>query len=139
VDHNPFWDGTTLLTGHRGNFLNRIPMAQALTSTKDKWDLIKLKSFYKSKDTPIRTFSILTGFPGRWTISPFLRIFCVIASLSLSYNPLPQRKLLCNIIFINIYVPVKDQRTSLKRRWKEGKSWRIGRSAMKNYLLYITS
>jgi hypothetical protein len=33
------------------NFLNRTPMAQALRSIIDKWDLIKLKSFCKAKDT----------------------------------------------------------------------------------------
>jgi hypothetical protein len=32
-------------------FLNRTPMAHALRSTIDKWDLIKLKSFCKAKDT----------------------------------------------------------------------------------------
>jgi hypothetical protein len=36
-------------------FLNRIPMAYALRSTIDKWDLIKLQSFYKAKDTVNRT------------------------------------------------------------------------------------
>jgi hypothetical protein len=34
-----------------GNFLKTAPMAQALTSTIDKWDLMKLKSFCKAKDT----------------------------------------------------------------------------------------
>ena len=33
------------------NFLNRTPMAYALRSTINKLDLIKLKSFCKSKDT----------------------------------------------------------------------------------------
>jgi hypothetical protein len=37
------------------NFLNRTPMAQALRSRIDKWDLIKLQSFYKAKDTVNRT------------------------------------------------------------------------------------
>jgi hypothetical protein len=31
--------------------LNRTPMAYALASRIDKWDLIKLQSFYKVKDT----------------------------------------------------------------------------------------
>jgi hypothetical protein len=31
--------------GTEGNFLNRTPMAQALRSTIDKWDLMKLESF----------------------------------------------------------------------------------------------
>jgi hypothetical protein len=33
------------------NFLNRLPTAQALRSTVNKWDLMKLKSFSKEKDT----------------------------------------------------------------------------------------
>jgi hypothetical protein len=37
------------------NFLNITPMAQVLRSTIDKWDLIKLKSFCKAKNTVIRT------------------------------------------------------------------------------------
>jgi len=37
------------------NFLNRTPMAYALRSRIDKWDLIKLQSFCKAKDTVIRT------------------------------------------------------------------------------------
>jgi hypothetical protein len=35
------------------NFLNRTPMAQALRSTIDKWDLMKPKSFCKAKDTAL--------------------------------------------------------------------------------------
>jgi hypothetical protein len=38
-------------TGER--FLNRIPMACAITSIIDKWDLIK--NFYKTKDTVNKT------------------------------------------------------------------------------------
>jgi hypothetical protein len=37
------------------NSLNRTPMAKNLRPTRDKWDLIKLKSFCKAKDTVIRT------------------------------------------------------------------------------------
>ena len=37
------------------NFMNRTSMAQVLRSTIDKWDLIKLKSFCKAKDTTNRT------------------------------------------------------------------------------------
>jgi hypothetical protein len=36
------------------NFLNRTPMAQTLRTTKNKWNLIKLKSFCKAKDTVIK-------------------------------------------------------------------------------------
>jgi hypothetical protein len=37
------------------NFLNRAPMAQALRSTIDEYDLIKLKNFCKAKATDSRT------------------------------------------------------------------------------------
>jgi hypothetical protein len=37
------------LIGTRGNFLNRTPMAHALRSSIDKWDLIKLGIFSKAK------------------------------------------------------------------------------------------
>ena len=37
-------------SGTGGNFLNRIPMAHALRSRINKWDLMKLKSFCKAKD-----------------------------------------------------------------------------------------
>jgi hypothetical protein len=37
--------------GARESFLNRIPMDYALRSRIDKWDLIKLHSFCKAKDT----------------------------------------------------------------------------------------
>jgi hypothetical protein len=33
------------------NFLNRTPMASALRRRMNKWDLIKLQSFCKAKDT----------------------------------------------------------------------------------------
>jgi hypothetical protein len=36
---------------HRGNFLNGKTMAYVLRSTINKWDLIKLKNFWKAKDT----------------------------------------------------------------------------------------
>jgi hypothetical protein len=37
------------------NFLSRTPMAYALRSTINKWNLIKLQSFCKAKDTVNRT------------------------------------------------------------------------------------
>ena len=37
------------LIGTGGNFLNRTPMAHALRSRIDKWDLTKLESFCKAK------------------------------------------------------------------------------------------
>jgi hypothetical protein len=36
-------------------FLKRSPVTQALRSTIDKWDHLKLKSFFKAKDTLRRT------------------------------------------------------------------------------------
>jgi len=37
------------------NFLNKTPIAYALRSRIDKWDLINLQSLYKAKDTVVRT------------------------------------------------------------------------------------
>ena len=48
--------------GHREIFLNRTPMAYALRSRIDKWDLIKLQSFSKAKDTVNKT----KGQPTDW-------------------------------------------------------------------------
>ena len=41
--------------GTGDNFLNRTPVTQALRSKIDKWDLIKLQSFCKSKDNDNNT------------------------------------------------------------------------------------
>ena len=41
--------------GTGGNFLNKIPMAQAIRPTIDKWDLVKLPRFCKETDTVTRT------------------------------------------------------------------------------------
>ena len=41
--------------GTREKFLNRTPIAYALKSRIDNWDLIKLLSFCKAKDTVKRT------------------------------------------------------------------------------------
>ena len=43
------------LIGTGGNFLNRIPVIQVLRSRIDKWDLMKLQSFCKAKDTVNKT------------------------------------------------------------------------------------
>jgi hypothetical protein len=43
------------LIGTGGNFLNRTPMAHALRSRIDKWDLINLVSFCKAKDIVNKT------------------------------------------------------------------------------------
>jgi hypothetical protein len=48
--------GTSLeLNGTRGNYLNRTPMAHTLKSRIDKWDLMKLESFWKAKDIVDKT------------------------------------------------------------------------------------
>ena len=41
--------------GPGGNFLNRTAMACDIRSRVDKWDLIKLQSFCREKDTVIKT------------------------------------------------------------------------------------
>jgi hypothetical protein len=38
-----------------GKFLNRAPMAHALRTKIDKWELIKVESFCKAKDIVNRT------------------------------------------------------------------------------------
>jgi hypothetical protein len=43
------------LIGTGGNFLSRTPMAHALRSRIDKWDLIKLENFCKAKDIVNKT------------------------------------------------------------------------------------
>ena len=43
------------LTFTGGNFLKRTPMAQALSSQIDKWDLMKLESFCQANDIANRT------------------------------------------------------------------------------------
>ena len=43
------------IIGTGRNFLNRTPMAQALRSTIDKWDLIKLEIFCEAKDIANKT------------------------------------------------------------------------------------
>jgi hypothetical protein len=40
------------LIGTGGNFLNRTPMGQGIRSTIDKWDLMKLENFCKTKMHP---------------------------------------------------------------------------------------
>ena len=42
-------------SGTGGNFLNRIPMAHALRSRINKWDLMKLESFCNVKVIVIKT------------------------------------------------------------------------------------
>ena len=61
------------------HFLNRTPMNYALRSTTDKWDLIKLQSFCKAKDTVNRT---------KWEPTDWEKIFT---------NPTSDRGLISNI------------------------------------------
>ena len=61
------------------NFLNRTSMAYALRSTIGKWDPIKLKSFFKAKDTVNRT---------KWEPTDWDKIFT---------NPKSNRGLISNI------------------------------------------
>ena len=61
------------------NFLNRTPIAYALRSRIDKWDLIKLQSFCKAKDTVNRT---------KWQPTDWEKIFT---------NPTSNRGLISNI------------------------------------------
>ena len=41
--------------GTGGHFLSRIPVAQTIRETMNKWDLLKLKSFCKAKDMVNKT------------------------------------------------------------------------------------
>jgi hypothetical protein len=50
-------------------FLNRTEMAYAVRSRIDKWDLIKLQTFCKAKDTVNRTKRPTTGW-GRIFTNP---------------------------------------------------------------------
>jgi hypothetical protein len=43
------------LISRRGKFVNRTPMAHALRSRIDKWDLMKLESFCKAEDIANKT------------------------------------------------------------------------------------
>jgi hypothetical protein len=61
------------------HFLNRTPMACALRSRIDKWDLIKLQSLCKAKDTVNRT---------KWQPTDWKKIFT---------NPTSNRRLISNI------------------------------------------
>ena len=85
-------------------FLNRSPIAYALRSRIDKWDLIKLQSFSKAKDTFKRT---------KWQPSNWERIFT---------NPTSDRGLISNIYKelkkLNpreLYNPIKKWGTDLNK------------------------
>jgi hypothetical protein len=55
-------------TGAGDNFLNRTPVTQALRSTIDKWNRMKLEMFCKAKDTVNRT----KQRPTDWEKSPLI-------------------------------------------------------------------
>ena len=65
--------------GTGGKFLNRTPMAYALRTRIDKWDLIKLQSLCKAKDTVNRT---------KWQPTNWEKIFT---------NPISNRGLISNV------------------------------------------
>ena len=65
--------------GIEEKFLNRTPMVYALRTGIDKWDLIKLQSFYKAKDIVIRT---------KWQPTNWEKI-CT--------NPISDRELISNV------------------------------------------
>jgi hypothetical protein len=52
--------------GTGGNSLNRTAMAGAIRSRINKWDLIKLQSFYKAKDTVNETKRPPRDWEGCW-------------------------------------------------------------------------
>ena len=54
-------------------FLNRTLIAYALRSRIDKWDLIKLQSFCKAKDTVKRTKQQPTNKLGKDLHQPYIR------------------------------------------------------------------
>jgi hypothetical protein len=74
------------------NFLNRTPIAYVLRSRIDKWDVIKLQSFCKAKDTVNRT---------KWQPTDWEKIFT---------NPTSDRGLI-NIQYIQRTQKVILQRT----------------------------
>ena len=53
--------------GTREKFLNRTAMAFAIRSRIDKWDLMKLQSFCKAKDTVNKTKRPPTDWEGIFT------------------------------------------------------------------------
>ena len=59
--------------GTGGKFLNRTAVACAVRSKIDKWDLIKLQSFWKAKDTVNKTKSLPTDWESIFTNPKFTR------------------------------------------------------------------
>jgi hypothetical protein len=70
------------LIGTGRNFLNRTPMALALRSRIDKWELMKLESFCKAKDIVNRT----NQQPTDWEKSSLLKVDFLRHYLTVTYN-----------------------------------------------------
>ena len=60
------------LIGIERNFLNRTPMAYALRSRIDKWDLMKLESFCKAKGIVNNTNQQPTDWEKKSALTPQL-------------------------------------------------------------------
>ena len=71
--------GHSIFMGTGEKFLNRTAMVCDVRTRIDKWDLIKLQSFYKAKDTVNRT---------KWQPTDWEKIFT---------NPTSDRGLISNI------------------------------------------
>jgi hypothetical protein len=73
--------GDSLELSTRDNFLNRTPVTQALRSTTDRWDLMKMKSFceafvHRAKWQPTDRGSISTNsISGRGLLSKICKEF----------------------------------------------------------------
>ena len=85
--------------GTGGKFLNRTPIAYTLRSIIDKWNLIKLQSFCKAKDTVKRT----KRQPTNWE-----RIFT---------NPISDRGLISNIYKERKKVELREPNNPIKKMW----------------------
>jgi hypothetical protein len=73
------------------DFLNRTPIAYALRSIIDKWDLIKLQSFCKAKDTVNRTKQQPTNWEKIFTNPTYDR--GLISSICKELKKLDSRKI----------------------------------------------
>ena len=92
------------LIGTGDHFLNITPVAQTLRETINKWDLLKLKSFCKAKDTVNKT---------KWQPTEWEKIFT---------NPTSGRRLISKIykelkklVIKRINNPIKNWSTDLNK------------------------
>jgi len=79
------------------NFLNKTPIAYALRSRIDKWDLINLQSFCKAKDTVVRT---------KWQPTDWEKIFT---------NPMTNRGLISKIYKELIKLDCRETNNHIKK------------------------